>query len=260
MNLGIGQKVALVTGGSYGIGRAIALSLAAEGCRVAICARGEERLKKTAAEIRQRGAECLTVQADATKAEDILRVVTSVAKTWNDIHILINNVGGGGGKMTESVEETSDEKWMATFNLNAFAAVRFTREVLPLMRRNHWGRVVTIASIKGREGGGVPWYTMSKSAEISFMKALALNQELVRDGITFNSVAPGRVIFEGNEWDQFRREDPQRFEQMLKQRLPLGRAGTPEEVASVVTFVCSEPARLVNGACIAVDGGESFSF
>jgi len=92
------------------------------------------------------------------------------------------------------------------------------------------------------------------------MKTLALNADLVRAGITFNSIAPGRVIFEGNEWDQFRQEAPERFEQTMKQRLPLGRAGTPEEVAAVVTFACSARAGLLNGACIAVDGGESYSF
>jgi 3-oxoacyl-[acyl-carrier protein] reductase len=92
------------------------------------------------------------------------------------------------------------------------------------------------------------------------MKTFALDQRLVRAGITFNSVAPGRVIFDGNEWDQFRKEDPARFQQALDQRLPLGRAGTPEEIAAVVVFVASKPARLVNGACICVDGGESYSF
>jgi 3-oxoacyl-[acyl-carrier protein] reductase len=101
---------------------------------------------------------------------------------------------------------------------------------------------------------------MAKSAEISLMKTLALNANLVRAGITFNSVAPGRVIFDGNDWDKFRKEAPERFEQTLKQRLPLGRAGMPEEVATVVAFACSERASLLNGACIAVDGGESYSF
>jgi len=143
---------------------------------------------------------------------------------------------------------------------NALAAVRFTMLAIPHMRQQRWGRVVTIASIQGREGGGRPWYNMAKSAEISLMKTLALNHDLARDGITFNSVAPGRVIFEGNEWDEFRKEDPQRFEQTLQRRLPLGRAGTTDEVAAVVAFICSEKAGLVNGACICVDGGESYSF
>lgn len=260
MNLGLANKIALVTGGSRGIGRAIAVSLAAEGCRVAICARGRERLEDAATEIRSRGAECLPISADATVPEDVRRTVDTIAEAWGGIQILVNNVGGGGGRVSEPVERVAEEKWQEVFSQNALAAVRFTREVIPHMRRARWGRVVSIASVKGREGGGVPWYTMSKSAEIALMKTLALNAELVRDGVTFNSVAPGRVIFEGNEWDQFRLEDPRRFESAMQARLPLGRPGTPEEVAAVVTFICSEPARLVNGACIAVDGGESFSF
>jgi NAD(P)-dependent dehydrogenase (short-subunit alcohol dehydrogenase family) len=101
---------------------------------------------------------------------------------------------------------------------------------------------------------------MAKSAEISLMKALALNFDLARSGITFNSVAPGRVIFPGNEWDKFRQEDPIRFQQAVNTRLPLARCGTPEEIAAAVAFLCSNPAALINGACLSVDGGESYSF
>jgi 3-oxoacyl-[acyl-carrier protein] reductase len=260
MELGLNGKSALVTGGSYGIGRAIALTLAAEGCRVAICARTQDRLEATAAEIRERGVQALAIPADATVAQDVQRVVEKVTRTWGALHVLVNNVGGGGGRELRPVEQVPEEQWLDTFKCNALAAVNFTRLAIPHMRRATWGRVVTIASRQGKEGGGRPWYTMSKSAEISLMKTLALNRDLARDGITFNSVAPGRVIFEGNEWDEFRKEDPQRFEQTLRQRLPLGRAGTPEEVAAVVAFICSEKASLVNGACISVDGGESYSF
>jgi 3-oxoacyl-[acyl-carrier protein] reductase len=256
MELGLKGKTALVTGGSYGIGRAIALALAAEGCRVAICARGKERLDNAAAEI----PGCLAIQADATKTSDIRRVVDTVVRTFGGLQILVNNVGGGGGRVSVPVEEVPEEKWLELYERNALAAVRFTMRVIPHMRKAKWGRVVTIASVQGKEGGGRPWYTMSKSAEISLMKTLALNPDLARDGITFNSVAPGRVIFDGNEWDQFRKEDPARFEQRMKDQLPLGRPGTPEEVADVVAFVCSQQAKLINGACIAVDGGESRSF
>lgn len=260
MELGLKGKIALVTGASYGIGRAIAMALADEGCAVGICARGVAHLNKTAADIRAKGVSSLAIPADATKPDDIQRVVDTVVHRWGDLHILVNNVGGGGGRVQMPVEEVPEEKWLGSYERNALAAVRFTRLAIPHMRRAKSGRVVTIASVQGKEGGGRPWYTMSKSAEISLMKTLALNHELVRDGLTFNSIAPGRIIFEGNEWDEFRKEDPKRFHQTLNQRLPLGRAGTPEEVASVVTFVCSARASLVNGACIAVDGGESYSF
>lgn len=256
MELGLKDKVALVTGGSYGIGRAIALALAAEGCRVAICARGRERLDRTAAEI----PGCLAIQADATKPADIRRTVDAVVAARGGLDILVNNVGGGGGLDRRPVDEVPEADWETAIERNAMATVRFTRLAIPHMRKAGWGRVVSIASTKGKEGGGRPWYTMAKSAGIALMKTLALNHDLARAGITFNSVAPGRVIFDGNEWDRFRKEDPQRFEQTLRQRLPLGRAGTPEEVAAVVAFVCSPRASLLNGACIAVDGGESWSF
>jgi len=257
MDLGLKEKIALVTGGSYGIGRAIALALSDEGCRVAICARGEAHLQRLAAEI----PGCLTIQADVMNSADIVRVVEKIVEVWGGLHVLVNNVGGGGGGRDKTpAEDVPDEKWFDVYERNAMAAVRFTRRAIPHMRRAKWGRVVSIASVQGKEGGGRPWYTMAKSAEISLMKTLALNRDLVRDGLTFNTIAPGRVLFEGNEWDLFRQEDPQRFERTLSERLPLGRAGTPEEVAAAVAFVCSVKASLVNGACISVDGGESFSF
>ena len=256
MNFHLDNKIALVTGASRGIGRAIAMALTAEGCRVAICARNREHLDQAAAEI----PGSLAIQADATIPTDIQRVVDTIVKKWGNLNILVNNVGGGGGRECRSVEQVPESQWQEVFARNAFAAVRFTMLAIPHMRRTKWGRVVTIASTQGKEGGGRPWYSMAKSAEIALMKSLAMNSDLVRDGLTFNTIAPGRVMFPGNEWDQFRQEDPQRFEQTLKQRLPLGRTGTPEEVAAVVAFACSAPASLVNGACIAVDGCESYSF
>jgi 3-oxoacyl-[acyl-carrier protein] reductase len=260
MNLGLANKAALVTGGSYGIGRAIALALAAEGCRVAICARGKDRLDQTAAEIRGAGAECLAFQADVTVSEDAQRLMHAVTDAWGALHILVNNVGGGGGRITVGVEEIPENQWLEVYERNALAAVRFTMAAIPHMRRNKWGRVVTIASVKGKEGGGRPWYSMAKAAEISLMKTLALDPALVRDGITFNSVVPGRVIYPGSDWDAFRVEEPGKFQERMQRELPMGRLGTPEEVAAAVAFLCSEPARFINGAALVVDGGESRSF
>ena len=127
------------------------------------------------------------------------------------------------------------------------------------MKQNGWGRIVTIASIQGKEGGGRPWYTMAKSAEITLMKTLAMDSKLSSRGITFNSVAPGGILFDGNEWDKFREESPERFNKRLKD-LPLGRLGKPQEIPDTVAFICSEKPSYINGACIVDDRGQSKSF
>lgn len=260
MDLALKGKYALVTGGSHGIGRSIALALAEEGCHVAICARDKERVAEAAAELKTRGIKSIGITADVMIPADIERVVETVSDSWKTLHILVNNVGGGGRWGSDDVEKTPEDVWLEVYHKNALAAVRFTMKAIPLMRKQKWGRVVTISSIYGREGGGRPWFNMAKSAEISLMKTLAMKADLVRDGITFNSVTPGAIMIPDTGWEQEKKQHPKQFKEMLNTQFPLGRLGTPEEVASVVVFLCSERASLVNGASIAVDGGESRSF
>jgi len=260
MDLALKGKYALVTGGSHGIGRSVALALAEEGCHVAICARNKERVEKTAAELRDKGIKAIGIPADAMLPADIERVMKTITDDWGTIHILINNVGGGGRWGSEEVEQTSEEVWLDVYNKNVLAAVRFTMQAIPFMRKQKWGRVVTVSSIYGREGGGRPWFNMAKSAEISLMKTLAMNPALARDGITFNSVAPGAIMIPDTGWEKEQKQDPEAFRRMVSSQFPLGRLGTPEEVANVVVFLCSEKASLVNGASIPVDGAESRSF
>ena len=260
MELGIKGKYALVTGGSHGIGRGIALALAKEGCHVAICARNEERVANTVKEIEARGVKSIGIPADAMVLADIERVMKTVIDSWGTIHILVNNVGGGGRWGKEIVEETAEDVWLDVYSKNALAAIRFTMRAIPFMRRQKWGRVVTISALYGREGGGRPWYGMAKSAEITLMKTLAINPDLARDGITFNSVAPGGIMIPDTGWEREQRENPEEFKKMVDSQYPLGRLGTPEEIASVVVFLASEKASLVNGASIPVDGGEGKSF
>jgi 3-oxoacyl-[acyl-carrier protein] reductase len=260
MDLALKGKYALVTGASYGIGQAIALALAGEGCNVAICARQQDKLKKTVSEIEALGVKSIGIPADVLIPSDVNRVIEQIIKAWGTIHILVNNVGGGGGQAKSPVEETPEEVWLEVYRKNALAAVHFTTKTIPFMRKQSWGRVVTITSLQGREGGGRPWYNMAKSAEISLMKTLAMDPELSSSGITFNSVAPGAVIFPGNEWDQFCRQDPEKFQARVKAKNPCGRLGTPEDIASAVVFLCSEKASLINGTSIAVDGAEGRSF
>ena len=260
MDLGLNGKYAIVTGGSHGIGRSIALSLAEEGCNVAICARKKDWIEQTVAELKEKGVESIGISADVLIPEDIDRVMKIVIDSWGTIHILVNNVGGGGRWGSPIVEDTSEQVWVDVYNKNALAAIRFTMKAIPFMRKQKWGRVITISSIYGREGGGRPWFNMAKSAEISLMKTLAMTRYLIRDGITFNSVAPGGIMIPDTGWERERKENPEEFEKMVDRQFPLGRLGTPEEVASVVVFLASEKASLVNGASIPVDGAEGKSF
>jgi 3-oxoacyl-[acyl-carrier protein] reductase len=260
VNFFLDGKVALVTGGSHGIGKEIALALSDEGCRVAICAREKAGLSSLVNKITSEGRLAIGISADVLRPQDIDGVVRDVVSAWGTVHILINNVGGGGRWGKPSVEETDEEVWVDVYSKNALAAVRFTRLVLPHMRKQRWGRIVTIASIHGKEGGGRPWFVMAKSAEISLMKSLAMDAGLAGDGITFNSVSPGRIMIPDTGWEAEKKKDPSEFDRMVRESLPQGRMGKPEEVAAVVAFLCSERAGLVNGANVAVDGGEGRSF
>lgn len=261
MNLGLEGKFALVTGGSHGIGLASARRLAAEGCHIAICSRSQERLDAALKELEPFGGRLLVVAADVLEAEAADRVMDIVDAEWGGLDILVNNVGGGGRWGKETVEDTDLRVWSEVHEKNAMAAVRFTRRALPHMRRRKWGRVVTITSIYGgKEGGGRPWFTMAKAAETGLMKSLSAMAYLVREGITFNSVAPGGIYIPGTGFEDEQRRDPEGFRRMVDQEYPLGRLGTPEEVAAVVAFLCSTEASLVNGANITVDGGQSRSF
>lgn len=260
MDFGIEGKYAIVTGGSHGIGQNIALALADEGCNVAICARNTDRVEKVAKEIEAKGVKSLGVSADAMNLSDVERVIATVIEQWGTVDILVNNVGGGGRWGSENVEDTSEDVWLDVYNKNALAAIRFTTRVLRYMKKQKWGRIVTISSIYGREGGGRCWFNMAKSAEISLMKTLSMKAELVRYNITFNSIAPGSIMIPDTGWEKEQKQNPQEFKEMVNSEFPLGRLGTAEEVANVVSFICSERASLVNGACICVDGGESKSF
>ena len=249
MDLALSDKVAIVTGGSRGIGRSIALALAGEGCRVAICARGEERLRETEAELRAAGVDALGVVTDVTAAADIERLVAATVERFGRLDILVNNAGS-------RAREDTDEVWNATYESNVLAAVRATRAAVPHLRAAGGGSIVHIASIYGRETGGPASYNAIKSAMIAHAKAMAL--ELAPE-IRVNSVAPGSIAFPGGSWGRRLEEDPEGMRAFLEQNIPMGRFGRPEEIAAVVTFLCSEQASWVTGASINVDGGQSRS-
>ena len=260
VNYNLEGKYVLVTGGTHGIGLAICENLADQGCKIAFMARSKDTLIKVSQIFEKKNIEHLYFQADALSEKDCNSVMDQIEEEWGKLDILVNNVGGGGRWGKENIEETSVEVWKEVHQKNAGAAIIFTRRAIPLMRRNKWGRVITISSRLGKEGGGRPWFNMAKASQVAMMKTLSLTNYLVRDGITFNTIAPGGIYIEGTGFEEEKKDDPEGFKRMVDRDYPQGRMGTAEEVANVVAFVCSELASLVNGAQITVDGGQSKAY
>jgi len=253
MDLQLAGRTAIVTGASRGIGRAIALELARDGVRLALIARGEEGLQAVSDEIGGHDPPLL-LAGDLRAPNSAQEIVEAVVERFGAVDLLVNNTGASLGG---DVSSTSQEDLRSSFQINVEIPFALCRQVIPLMQRRRFGRIVMLSSIYGREAGGKIPYNAAKAAEISLTKALA--REVASYGITVNSVAPGSIRYPGGSWDKRVLADPQGMKDWVKRELPLGRFGTAEEVATVVTFLCSPRASLITGASIVADGAQGRS-
>jgi 3-oxoacyl-[acyl-carrier protein] reductase len=249
VDFGIEGKAALVTASTKGIGLGIAQALAHEGARVSVVARTEADVRRVAESIGGFG-----VAADVLTEEGCRRAVDETESRLGPIDILVNNFGSRAGN---DWSDSGPQEFEKAFAGNVGVSLRFTQRVLPGMLERGWGRVVVISSVWGREWGGAPAYNAAKAAENSMVKSLA--REVAAKGVTVNAIAPGSVLWEGGGWFRRQQADPEGIAEFVRTEMPMGRFGSVDEVANVVAFVCSQQARLVNGAVIAVDGGQSRS-
>jgi 3-oxoacyl-[acyl-carrier protein] reductase len=249
--------VAVVAGASAGLGRAVALALAEEGARVALCSRDEGRIHAAAQQIHDAtGAETLPVAADVSRAEDARRFIQEAAQRWGRLDVLVTNAGG---PPPGAFEELDDDAWQRAFELNLLSAVRLTREALPHMRRARWGRVVNLVSTSVKAPvGGLLLSNSIRSGVIGLAKTLSF--EVAGDNITVNNVCPGRLDTDRvRSLDEDRARRTGRSEEEVRReaeaQIPLGRYGDPRELASLAVFLASERASYITGTTIQVDGG-----
>jgi len=252
MELGLTDKVAVVTGSSRGLGLASARALVAEGCRVVLCARGAETLAEAALEVEaaaRRPNMIAAVQADVSTPAGIELVISRAAERFGGIDILVNNVGKAAGS---DLLGTTDAEWQAAIDETLFPAIRASRLAVPHMKARGGVTIIMITSIWGRESGGRMTYNAVKAAETSLAKALA--QQLAPLNIRVVSVAPGSILFPGGSWQKRQQSDPAGVAEMIKRDLQFGRFGRPEEVGNVVAFLASPRASWISGASVVVDG------
>jgi 3-oxoacyl-[acyl-carrier protein] reductase len=254
MDLKLANKVALVTGGSRGIGLRTARLFAQEGCHLGICGRRAADVDAAATELRGLGVMVTALPADVTVAAEAAAFVERCAAELGRIDILINNVGGAVGG--PSLMGTTDEDWRRTLELNPLQIVRMARLVVPHMRQQGGGVIVNLASISGWESqlSGTPQYGTAKAAVIFMTERLAL--ELARDNIRVNTISPGSIVWDGGDWDDYRKANADAYAAYVREGFPMGRLGAPEEVADVIVFMASPRANWINGRHIPVDGLE----
>ena len=258
MDLELKGRRAVITGGSEGIGLAVAQALASEGVDVAIIARDKGRVESRASEIhKDHGVRALGIAADVSQRQDCDTASARIAAFFDGVDILVNNAGTG---TNETIMEAPDEKWNHFWDLHVMAAVRLSREMVPLMRRRGGGVILNNASICARQPLGYePIYNTTKAALVMFSKCLS--NELIAENIRVNAVNPGLILTK--DWIKTATQltqgtsttADQYLDKIAKDNAPIGRFATPEELAQFFVFLCSPRSSYCVGSSYYVDGG-----
>lgn len=251
MNLNLENKRVLITGGSKGIGKSIAKVFYEEGAKVGICGRNRDDLELARKEI---GQDLAIFEADVTDERKRVQLIDSFIMQFGSLDILVNNAGGSSGS---TIMETDISQFHKAMELNYYSAVHLSQLSAEIMKQQGSGAIINISSIFGRESGGKPTYNSSKSAMISFTKAMG--DELIKDGVRVNGIAPGAILHPSGNWQKRLDDNPEKIAEFVDKEIPGGRFGTTEEVANAVVFLASEKASWIVGATINVDGGQSKS-
>jgi 3-oxoacyl-[acyl-carrier protein] reductase len=255
MDLRLRDQRVLVAGSSRGIGLAIARAFVDEGSRVVMTGRDTQALQTAAASMHA-SDRVLPVAGDLARAEGVAAVVQEASARWGGVDVLVANVGSGTARGGWALEDTD---WDRAFAVNLHVTRRLAEAVLPAMIDRRAGSLVFIASIVGLESVNAPLtYSAAKAALVSYAKNLA--RDVARQGVRVNAVAPGNVLFDGGSWARKLAEDSEKVQRYIDAEVPAGRFGTPDEIADIVTFLASDRARFVTGACIVADGGQTRSY
>ena len=256
MDLGLKDKVAVITGGSEGIGRATAFSLGREGARVVVCARRLEVLHKAADDVAEAtGAEIVAVQADVTNKADIERLIQTAVDRFGQLNILVNNAGLSQARAFESV---SDDDWQADFDLKLFGAIRAARAAIPHLRAAGGGSIVNLLNLAAKQPGKASMPTsVSRAAGMALMKALS--KDLAADNIRVNGINIGLIKSGQHErrWQAGNAGTLDEHYGSMARGIPLGRVGEAEEVGDLIAFLCSSRGAYITGVSINMDGGTS---